>query len=246
MPRGDGYLRRKGSILYWEFMHKGKRYTIRLGKITKSEARNIVADIKAKIIRGEWEKERERELSMGELIEAYRKWYESHSRARRRSKEVHLYRLKLLEKRFGNMKVHEVRWLEIENYKSKRLEEGVSKYTVNKELKILRSVFNKARALGLYGGEVPEIELFKEEGKERVRYLSPEEAKALVDACPEWFKPVVIFALNTGLRAGEIFSLTWDSVDFENRVIRVKNESTKTKEVYGLKILTKLELIKRD
>jgi len=74
-------------------MHRGKRYTIRLGNITKSEARPIVARIKAKIISGEWDEEGKRDPLMAELIEAYRKWYESHSRARKRSKEVHLYRL---------------------------------------------------------------------------------------------------------------------------------------------------------
>jgi len=107
---------------------------------------------------------------------------------------------------------------------------------LNKELKILRSVFNRARELGLYEGELPKIEVFKEEGEERLRYISPEEAKRLVEACPEWFKPVVIFALNTGLRAGEIFSLTWDSVDFENRVIRIESTRTKTKDVYTIPV----------
>jgi len=236
MPRGDGYYRRKGKTLYWEFMHRGKRYTIRLGNITKSEARPIVARIKAKIISGEWDEEGKRDPLMAELIEAYRKWYESHSRARKRSKEVHLYRLDLLKKFFGKLKAGEVSWFTVENYKSRRLEEGTSKTTVNKELKILRSVFNRARELGLYEGELPKIEVFKEEGEERLRYISPEEAKRLVEACPEWFKPVVIFALNTGLRAGEIFSLTWDSVDFENRVIRIESTRTKTKDVYTIPV----------
>ncbi len=232
MPRGDGYYRRKGKVLYWEFMHKGRRYTIRLGNITKSEARPIVAKIKAKIISGEWDEENRKDPFMTELIEAYRKWYESHSRARRRSKEVHLYRLDLLKEFFGNLRASEVTWFTVENYKSRRLEKGAGKTTINKELKLLKSVFNKARELELYDGEVPKIEVFREEGEERLRYISPEEARRLIEACPEWFRPVVIFALNTGLRAGEIFSLTWDSVDFENRVIRIESESTKTKDVY--------------
>jgi len=234
MPRGDGYFRKKGKVLYWEFMHRGKRYVIRLGKITKSEAKEIVAGIKLKIIRGEWEEEMSRRVEVSELISAYRRWYESHSRARRKSKEIHLYRLELLESFFGKLKAYEVSWLHIEDYKKKRLAEGAGKSTINKELKLLKSVYNKARELELYEGEVPKIELFKEEGNEKLRYISPEEARKLVDACPEWFKPVVIFALNTGLRAGEIFSLTWDSVDFKNRVIRIENSSTKTKEIYTL------------
>ncbi len=234
MPRGDGYYRKKGKTLYWEFMHKGRRYTIRLGDITKSEARHIVAKIKAKIISGEWDEESKKDPFMMELINAYRKWYESHSRARRRSKEVHIYRLELLKGFFGKLRASEVSWFTVENYKSRRLEKGVSRTTINKELKVLKSIFNKARELGLYEGKPPKIEMFREEGEERLRYISPEEARELISACPEWFKPVVIFALNTGLRAGEIFSLTWDNVDFENRVIRIESESTKTKDVYTI------------
>ncbi len=234
MPRGDGYFRKKGKTLYWEFMHKGKRYTIRLGNITKSEARTLVAKIKAKIISGEWEKEANKIPTMSQLINAYKKWYENHSPARKRSKETHFSRLDLLEKFFGKLKANEVSWFTVESYKGKRLEEGVSKSTINKELKILKSVFNRAKKLGIYNGEIPKIDLFKDEEREILRYLTPEEAERLINACPDWFKPVVIFALNTGLRAGEIFSLTWDNVDFENRVIRIESKSTKTKDVYTL------------
>ncbi len=232
MPRGDGYLRKKGNILYWEFMHKGKRYSIRLGNITRSEARHIIARIKAEIISGEYDEKEGNNPFVSQLIDAYWQWYESHSRARKRSKETHLGRLNLLRKFFGSLRAGEVTWFTVENYKSKRLGKGVSKRTINKELKILKSIYNRARKLGLFDGELPRIELFKEEGGERLRYLTPEEAQRLIGACPEWFRPIVIFALNTGLRAGEIFSLRWENVDFENRVIRIESIRTKTKEVY--------------
>jgi len=232
MPRGDGYFRRRGKSLYWEFMWKGKRYTIRLGNITKSEARHIVAKIKAKIISGEWGGEVDGAPYMKEILSAYHKWYESHTRARERSKEVHLYRIELLKKYFGSLRADEVSWLTVENYKSKRLKDGVGKATINRELTVLRAVFNRAKELGIYEGDVPKIEFFKEEEEDRLRYLSPEEAHKLIEACPEWFRAVVIFALNTGLRAGEIFSLRWENVDFDGETIRIESEGTKTKSVY--------------
>ncbi len=42
----------------------------------------------------------------------------------------------------------------------------------------------------------------------------------------------MIFALNTGLRADEIFSLKRENVDFENRVIYVESTIAKTKKTY--------------
>lgn len=95
MPRGDGYYRRKGRILYWEFMYKGRRYTVRLGDITKSEARKIVAEIKTKIISGEWEKDRKREVMMEELI---------HTRARKKAVETQMRRLERFKEFFGGIR----------------------------------------------------------------------------------------------------------------------------------------------
>jgi integrase len=230
MPRGDGYFRRKGSVLYWEFMFKGERYSIRLGKITKSEARSIVADIKAKIIRGEWGKEGNPPIK--ELIEEYRNWYVNFTRARERSVQTELARLRRLEEFFGKIRVGELTAGDVERYKRKRLREGVHKNTINRELRILRGVLSRAKRAGLFTGEVLKIELFRKQEEERLRFLTPEEAGRLLEACPDWFRPAVFFALNTGLRAGEIFSLRWENVDFQNRVIRVEARNTKTGDTY--------------
>jgi len=46
-----------------------------------------------------------------------------------------------------------------------------------------------------------------------VRYLHPGELKALLAACPEWLRPVVGFAVSTGMRRGEILALRWLDVD---------------------------------
>ena len=234
MPRGDGYFRKRGNTLYWEFMYRRKRYTIRLGSITKSEARHIVAGIKAKIISGEWDEEREPVPLVRDILSAYEKHYLKNTNARKRSVECHIQRIERFRKYIGSVRASEVSWFTIENYKSRRLKEGASKSTVNRELRILKSAFNKAKALGIYKGEVPPIEFFKESKNERLRFLTPEEAEKLISACPEWFRPVVVFALNTGLRAGEIFSMKWENVDFKNRVLRIEPGYTKTKDTYTL------------
>jgi len=57
----------------------------------------------------------------------------------------------------------------------------------------------------------------------RVRFLSKEECKALYLACSYHLRPIVLIALHTGIRRGEILDLGWDDVDFEHRLIRVKH-----------------------
>ena len=58
-----------------------------------------------------------------------------------------------------------------------------------------------------------------EECNARLRYLCAEECRALVNACDEHLKPIVIMALNTGMRKGEILNLRWDIVDLKHGFI---------------------------
>jgi integrase len=55
----------------------------------------------------------------------------------------------------------------------------------------------------------------------RLRYLSQEEMARLLDIADDVLFPVLITALHTGLRRGELFALTWQDIDFKLGVIRV-------------------------
>lgn len=67
----------------------------------------------------------------------------------------------------------------------------------------------------LEAGERPRVK------KPPFRVLSPEEAKSLLVHSEEWFKPVLLTAMYTGLRAGEILGLRWENIDFAANEISV-------------------------
>src|SRR4029077_12399738 len=46
------------------------------------------------------------------------------------------------------------------------------------------------------------------------RYLTPEEAKTLLESCSDWLRPVVLTALYTGGRRSEVIGLEWADLDF--------------------------------
>jgi integrase len=54
-----------------------------------------------------------------------------------------------------------------------------------------------------------------------LRVVSPEEEEKLVRTASPCIQDVIRFALNTGLRIGEIFSLRWSDVDSENNVLNI-------------------------
>ena len=68
------------------------------------------------------------------------------------------------------------------------------------------------------------------ENNARDRILSPQELDRLLFHLPRHAAMVVHFAYLTGMRAGEIFNLTWDRVDLAIRVIRLEASDTKTAE----------------
>jgi integrase len=60
----------------------------------------------------------------------------------------------------------------------------------------------------------------------RSRFLSEEESKKLMTACQEsrnsFLYTIVVLALGTGMRKGEILKLKWENVDFEKKLIALK------------------------
>lgn len=72
----------------------------------------------------------------------------------------------------------------------------------------------------------------------RIRFLSDDERGRLLAACKQsparWLHPMVMLALATGMREGEILGLTWDRLDLEAGRIRLDN--TKNKERRGVSI----------
>lgn len=71
----------------------------------------------------------------------------------------------------------------------------------------------------------------EEENNARDRWLSDDEERRLLEICPAWLRELVMFALNTGMRLGEIISLEWKGVDLFRKTVTVfksKNKEMRT------------------
>jgi integrase len=102
------------------------------------------------------------------------------------------------------------------------MQKGNKPATINRLVATLKHMFTKAVEWEMVEENVlKRIRKAKmlEENNKRLRYLSKEECQALVNACDTHLKPIVICAMNTGMRKGEILNLRWGNVDLKHGFI---------------------------
>jgi len=68
----------------------------------------------------------------------------------------------------------------------------------------------------------------------RIRWLTKEEAKDLIREMPDHFRPVVVFALATGLRRSNIVDLEWSQIDMQRKVAWIHPEDAKAGRAIGV------------
>ncbi len=123
---------------------------------------------------------------------------------------------------FFGRPISEISAFELERYKNLR-RALVAPATVNRELSCIKHMFNMAVQWNLLGeNRLRLVKKFREPAG-RVRYLDDEQLVKLVDSCANHLKPIVIMAVNTGMRKGEILTLKWADVDLEKGIIMIKN-----------------------
>lgn len=148
-------------------------------------------------------------------------YLEKHAKVNKKSVRDDVRVVRRFEAYFEGAKLADITPQRIEEYKASRM--GVVKQsTINRELAILKSFFSKAVLWG-YAKENPvkAVRLFREELKP-VKILSPQERKRLFECSSAFLVPIILMALKTGMRRGEILGLRWEDVDMEGHNIFVR------------------------
>ena len=220
--KGDGlYLR--GKTWYLDARIDGQRHVVKLGKrITRTVAGEI-ADVKrAAILKGEVGIGRKRKDTPFEKAkEAFLDWATTNKRPR--TLRVYRQQLERLALSFSTNRLSQISAFDIERHKRTRAETG-ARIQANREIAVLKNLFNKAKAWGLYDGENPVLGVkLLEEPKRRLRYLEPSEEARLLAVAPEPLRSLIIIGTNTGIRIGaEALTLQWLDVDFTRGLLTVQ------------------------
>jgi len=157
------------------------------------------------------------------------------AKASKRSWQDDEERARPLKEFFKGKRLRDITPMLIEKYKQLRLKTTTlhkrerSPATVNRELQVLSKVFSMAYDNGLVETN-PMRRVHKlREAPARERYLTDDEEKRLFEILVgrrAHIRPIVVVALQTGMRQGEILGMTWENIDFEQKTIYVAHTKT--------------------
>ena len=208
---------------YVDFTFNKKRIR-QFGGYTKEQARNTLVKMKADLldIKRGFKKPAQPDV---DFMEFAREFIEIYSKQNKRSWGRDEIAIRMLEPYFRGKALREVTPELVERYKAKR-KAVVAAGTVNRELTVLKTIFNKAVEWGrLDASPIARVKNFREPNfKERI--LSVPEMTLLLGESNSYLKPILIVALNTGMRLGEILSLRWENVSLTKRRIHIEDSKS--------------------
>jgi integrase len=182
-----------------------------------------------------------REATFEELFESWFK--DQRIRGRRDMVNVRSRYTNHIAPTLGTKRVSELtpavmqRWfIALPKRKSQRGQGTISTTTANRLLEIVSAVF----AAKVQSNPAASIKAFPEQSRER--YLTGAEMARLFEAldAPETSKDlrdIVFLALTTGLRKGNILSLSWHDVDFESSLIVIPAVKSKNARSMGIPLV---------
>lgn len=210
---------KRGQVWWMRFTHKGKQVRKPTNVTDKKLAEKIHHKVMTQLAEGQWlDKLEGADKTFKELAEKYINEY---AKINKRSWQKDQERLNNhLIPFFGEMIVTEISPKVISAYKGHRYKKDIAPATINRELTIMKHMYTMAVKEWEWCRDNPVKRVrMEKEGPSRDRWLTYEEEKRLLDACPAWLKEIVTFALNTGMRQGEILGLRWKDVNLISGIV---------------------------
>ena len=231
---------KRGSNWYCTVSHNKKRYYKTLP--TKPAAIAWAVETKARLSSPEGKSQEPSRFTVDQLLMRYIEEVSPH-RPFARSKVA---TIKLTADHFQGVRVNELTPEMVFQYAERRRlgYEGrrpIGKATMNQQLTYLAQTIEHARAL--WGVNIPSnpardaLSALSKIGlvggsKRRERRVSSHELDLLLSAAANhksgWISPIILLAVETGMRQAEICNLTWQDVDFDNNTIFIKDRKHPT------------------
>ncbi len=207
------------------FSYKGRQIRRSTEVDDKKLAESIYYKVRTQIKEGKWfEIPPDADKTFKDMMDRY---MEEHSIPKKASSGRDKTSLKRLLPFFGNYTLLQITPKLINEYKNKRRVEGISTGSINRELALMKHAFNLAcrEWEWIRDNPVKRVSMEKEPPS-RDRWLRYDEEERLLLQSPVWLQEVIIFAVETGCRQGEMLSLAWRDVDLFKRIVTIFGKKT--------------------
>ncbi len=159
-------------------------------------------------------------------------------------KAEYIYFKKWINPVIGKMPFKNIRPLNIERIKKDMIDDDKAPRTIQYVFAIIRQAWNMARRDRLINIKSPtkEVSLPKIKNK-RLRFLTHNEANLLLEDLKDKSLKchnISLLSLHCGLRAKEIFQLTWGDVDFDRGIINVDGKDGKNRPAFMTEQIKKM------
>ena len=233
VPVNRTYKGKPDNIFYIVFWQEGKQVWEKIGSLSEGYSAKTAAGLRGDRIRdlrhGEELPQRKKKAPrFRDVVAQYLAWAVEN---KTRSGKDDLNRYENHLTRFDDKRLNEISSFDLEKLKSDLQKEGLAPGTVRHCLVLVRQMFNKAKAWGIYAGENPITGVkLPVPMNQRSRFLSREEADLLITELrktSEIVADMAVVSLHSGLRAGEIFALRGHDLDFTSGLINVADPKNK-------------------
>ncbi len=225
-----GLFRRTGSTVWWmSFCADGKQCRQSTGTADRKLAEKILGKIEAQIVEGKWfDVVKARQYTFDDMMDRFMK---EHAPTKEpKTQRSYRHSLAHLESFFSGTTLDKIDTDAVLQYVHHRRSEGGRPSSRNRELAMLSKAFNLAR-LWKWTRENPcQLVKREKEDNEIGRCLTEEEEERLLEACKSFLNgqlyEMVVIALNTGIREGEILKMRWEKIDLFRKTFESYNEKT--------------------
>jgi integrase len=233
----ERYVRRDGRVtLSIKFRYGGRTYRVRAGIVSEAEAKRIErrarADVEEGRVLARQRRQRAPDPPAVPTFQAFTvPFLDAYGvDARPRSVAAHERRLRLhLLPFLGDLRLDQATTQVIDQYKAARRREGASPRTVNGELMTLSALLSCAVGWAIIPVSARGRLGWLRTEERAMRVLSEAEERRLVIAATARLRPLIRFALQTGLRRGELLALRWADVNLTRKEVAVESVVAKNR-----------------
>ncbi|MBI5197927.1 MAG: site-specific integrase [Nitrospirae bacterium] len=226
MARKDGKDRglfeRPAGVWWVRIFHDGRERRIKVG--SKTAAKTFYQKVKTEQMEGRlfWEKHQRKRVAFSELAKERLRYADA--TFKRKGGDDH--RMKWWTDAFGNSDAATITPSMIERVMGEMRNFGYAPASINRCLMVLKATFSRAVRDGLLEkNPAGKVKPYKQ-NNELVRYLTPKQEAVLVENLSEHYRPIVLVAINTGLRLGELLRLAWGDIDWNAGILTVRESKS--------------------